>query len=121
MKLCLQAIQPKTFISLTLSAQKLSVCMRDRWWEMGKNAYVHAMHVQKERNGPSALNYRLIGLGVLHYLYFFQLRNMTFFIRVMTEFNLKSNQIKFLSPKKIASLHYGYTISVHLVIFSTNH
>lgn len=74
MKLCLQAIQAKTFISLTLSAQKLGVCLRDRWWEMGKNADVHSMCVQKEGEGPSgALSYRLIGLSVLHYLYFFQL------------------------------------------------
>lgn len=49
MKLRLQAIQAKTFISLTLSAQKLGVCLRDRWWEMGKNADVHAMCVQKKR------------------------------------------------------------------------
>lgn len=32
--------------------------MRDRRWEMGENAYVHAMCVQEERKGPSsALNW----------------------------------------------------------------
>jgi len=46
---------------------------------------------------------------------------MTFFIRVIIESILKSNQIKLLSPKKTVSLHYGCTLSTHLVIFNRNH
>lgn len=48
--------------------------MMDRRWKMGKKTYVHAMYVQKERKGlPNSLKYYLIELGMLHYLYCFQL------------------------------------------------
>lgn len=109
MKLCLQDIQPKTFISLTLFAQKIMKCLYEEQKVENRKEYIRTCNVCTEGKKGTSQCFELlldrVGYATLPIL--FSTMKYNFFIRVMIEFNLKSNLIKFLSPKKTSSLHCG--------------